>query len=162
MSYQDYFIYKGQAYGIGTKVKLARSVQFFTEGSSLSKLKNADDFKVQTYTFTHGTTDGVFTFWWKENEDPWDEKYYARSQAVVNNPNEQILEIVEAVHVELVSWQKKAINNMISGEVPADVFGGVLLYIVIMLVALIFNDRWIIWIFATVVFIWWLLNQYRT
>ena len=162
MSYQGYFIYKGRPYGIGTKVKLDRSAKFQTSGSSLTKLKGLDDFKIQIYTFTHGTTDGVFTFYWKENEDPWDWKYYASSQATIYNPDKEIIEIVEPVYVEFVPWQEKAVEDMLSGEAPVDVFGGVLMYIVVMAIASIFKGQWFIWIVVTIIFIRWLLNQYRT
>ena len=46
-------------------------------------------------------------------------------------------------------------------NVCADVFVGVLIYIVIMCIGAIFKDRWMIWIVATAIFGFWLLNQYR-
>ena len=162
MGFQEYFIYKGRPYGIGTKVKLSRTVEFHTHGTTLTQLKCHDDYKIQTYTFIRGTTDGAFTFDWKENESQFDWKYYAHSQAVIHNPDDEIIAIVEPVYVELVSWQHKAVQNMFDGKACVDVFGGVLTYITVMCIGTIFKGNWIIWIVSTIIFIKWLLNQYRT
>ena len=81
---------------------------------------------------------------------------------VINDPDEEIAKIIEPVYIKIVPWQEKSINNMISGESHSDVFGGCLIYIVIMLVGAIFNARWMIWIFATIIFIIWLLNQFKS
>jgi hypothetical protein len=162
MSFQNYFVYKGKTYGVGTKAKIVSSANFSIIRGTLTKTNSFDEVKEQIYTFTGGTTDGKFTFWWRETDDPWEQKYVARSQVTIKNPNNEILEIVEPVYVHLVSWQEKAIDNMVNKKATVDVFGGALMYVIIMLLALIFKDRWAIWIVATAIFGWWLLNQYRT
>jgi hypothetical protein len=162
MSFQNYFIYKGMAYGIGTKVKIVSSAPFFIIGAIGTKMENLDEVKNQIYTFDSGTTDGEFFFRWNEIEDQLDMKYGIRSQVQLKNLDNEILEVVEPVYVRLVSWQENAINNMFNKEVAADVFGGVLIYIVIMCIGAIFKDRLVIWLVSTAIFSWWLLNQYRT
>lgn len=160
--FQNYFIYKGKAYGIGTKVRFKQTVQFSIITPFASSCRNEAEIKNQIYTFKNGTTDGNYFFWWYETVDPWEQQYLSRSQATSRSPDDDILEIVEPVYVELVSWQQEAIQNMLDKNVCTDIFGGVLTYIVIMALAFIFEDRWAIWIVGTAIFIWWLLNQYRT
>lgn len=154
MSYKDYFIYKGVAYGVGTKVLFSEKMYqkyFFS-----SKAKN------QPHTFFESRTDGVKRFMWKEECDSWKKSEY--SVGDVHELDEEIAEIVEPVYVNLVSisWQEKTFDNMINKKVQPDVFSGVLLYIVIMLIGSIFEARILLWSFATVIFIFWLLNEYRT
>lgn len=162
MSFQNYFIYNNVAYGIGTKVKILSTVRFSIVKTIGSKIKNADEIMAQAYTFYGGTTDGKFYFRWQEIDDQFDMKYGARSQVELVNLDKEILEIIEPVYVNLVSWQEKAIDNMLNKKAVADVFGGVLIYIVVMAIGTIFQARILIWLFSTIVFIWWLLNQYRT
>lgn len=162
MSFQNYFIYKGMAYGIGTKVKIVSSAPFFVIGAIGTKMKNLDEVKNQIYTFDGGTTDGEFFFRWHEIESESDMKYGVRSQVQLKNLDSEILEIVEPVDVQIISWQENAIHNMFNKKVVADVFGGVLIYIVIMCIGAIFKDRWAIWLVSTGIFGWWLLNRYRT
>lgn len=148
--YRGYFIYKGVAYGKGTKV-------LFTE-----KVYNKPHFNIKhkdkPHTFIWGSKDGYLGFAWIHKGGP----KYGRSDVGVYNPDEEIAEIVDPVYVEPISWKKQAMNNMLSEDVHPPIFGGVLIYVVIMLVGAIFNSRWLIWIFGTAIFIWWLLNQYRT
>jgi hypothetical protein len=162
MGFQNYFIYRGQAYGIGTKVKFKPTVQFSIITPFASSYRNEAEIKNQIYTFKNGTTDKNYLFWWYETIDPWEQQHLSRSQATTRSPDDDILEIVEPVYVELIPWQQKAIQNMSDKNVCADVFGGVLTYIVIMALAMIFKDRLVIWIVSTGIFMWWLLNQYRT
>ena len=116
--------------------------------------------KDKPHTFGFGYSSGLSVFNWV---DPRGRKY-GWSGATINDTNidEEIKAIVDPIYVELVSWQQKAVENMFSGEVCTDIFGGVLIYIVVMIVGALFVDRLLIWIFATVTFIIWLLNQYRT
>jgi hypothetical protein len=161
MSFQNYFIYKNVAYGVGTKVKIISTAQFSIIRTIGSKMKNTDEIKAQIYTFSGGTTEGKFYFLWQEIDNLFDMKHGARSQVELINLDKEILEIVEPVYVKLVSWQEKAISNMLNGETVTDIFGGVLIYIVVMAIGTIFQARLLIWLFSTVVFLWWLLNQYK-
>ena len=161
-AFKDYFVYKGKAYGIGTKVKISQSANFSIIGAIGTKMKSLDEIKSQTYTFDRGTTGGEYFFSWFEIEEEWSRKHGVRSQVQSRNLENDITEIVEPVEVQLVSWQEKAINNMLGGKTVANVFGGVLIYIVVMCIGAIFQARWGIWLFSTAIFIWWLLNQYRT
>lgn len=149
--YQDYFIYKGVAYGVGTKVLFTEKIHesyYFT-----LKAKN------QPHIFSGGSSEGWYKFYWQECED-W--RRGEISQATVYNPDEEISEIVNPVYVKVASWQEQAMDNMVNQNVYPDIFGGVLLYVITMLVGIIFKDKWLIWIFGTIIFINWLLKQYRT
>jgi hypothetical protein len=161
MSFQNYFIYKDKVYGIGTKVKLKSTARFDIIGSMSTKITNINDVKNVAYTFKGGSTDGHFIFWWQEIDNNLYMKYGIKSQVTVLNPEEDIEEIVEPIEVQLVSWQQNAIQNMFDGKTITDVFGGILIYIVVMCVGAIFKGSWMIWIVATAIFIWWLLNQYK-
>ena len=105
-----------------------------------------------------GSSGGWYVFNWID-ERGWK---YGRSDATINNLDEDIKEIVEPIYVELVTWQQKALDNMINKTISPDIFGGVLLYAIAMIVGTLFIDRLLIWVFATVIFVCWLLNQYRT
>lgn len=146
---KDYFIYKGVVYGIGTKVLLSET--------GCKKHYISQKNKDKPHTFMFGSNDEMYVFNWVDHKGG----KYGSSGITTSNLDEDIKEIVEPVYVELVSWQKKALGNMINGTVHPDIFGGVLLYITVMVVGAIFIDRLLIWVFATVVFIIWLLNQYR-
>lgn len=147
----DYFIYKNVAYGIGTKVKFNANakVDYYHRPYS----------KTPVFEFVSGFDNGKKCF----NYITSDNILRARVTMQTLNPLDDVIEeIVHPVYVKLVSWQEKALDNMLNGMVSPDVFGGVLLYIVAMIVGAIFKARLLIWFFATAVFIWWLLNQYRT
>ena len=161
--FQDYFIYKGKAYGIGTKVRFKPTVQFEMCYLNNSYSKDKETIKREPHTFFRGCTNGRFEFDWCESiYNSTEYRYQAHSRVTTFHPDEDILEIVEPIEVQLVSWQRKAVQDMFSGEAVADVFGGVLIYVVVMCIGAIFKARFGIWIFSTVVFVWWLLNQYRT
>lgn len=147
---ENYFTYNGITYGIGTKVLFAESVHkkyFFTDKS-----------KNQPHMFFAGSSDGCKRFAWQECQSWKDGEY---SNIDIYNPQEDIALIVEPVYAELIPWQKAAIGNIVHKKVNPDVFGGWVLYIVVMAVGLIFNDTLSIWGFATVIFTIWLLYQYR-
>lgn len=147
----NYFIYRGVAYGVGTKVKLKEHVHYRTHNTDVAKNDN--------YVFYLGCQNGNNIFRWCGPEE---RREIFRDSIWIRNCNEDIAEIVEPVYAELIPWQKKAIQNMSNKNIHADVFGGVLMYIVVMVLALIFKDRWAIWTISTGIFVWWLLNQYRT
>lgn len=147
---ENYFIYKGIAYGVGTKVL------FTEERDQRLCYKGA---RGKPHTFVAGWSNGEKRFQWQENDD-WRKGIF--SIPYITNPDQEIKEIIEPVYANITPWQKQAINNMTSGKVHTDVFGGVLLYIDAMLVGVIFKDRWLIWIFGTIIFVIWLLKQYRT
>lgn len=151
MNYQGYFIYKGIAYGKGTTVLFSEKVH--------TKYHFSPILKEKPHEFVGGSSDGWMNFRWKEGDD-W--RYDAHSEVTVCNLEEEIIKIINPVYVELVPWQTQAVNNIINRAVCPDIFGGVLMYIITMLVGMIFNDRLIIWVCATIIFGIWLLNQYRT
>jgi hypothetical protein len=146
---KEYFIYKGVTYGIGTKILLS--------DIGCQKHYVSQKHKDKPFAFAFGYS-GKYIFGWTD-ERGWK---YGRSDATIIDLEEDIKEIVEPIYVELVPWQQQALNNMINKTVSPDVFGGIFLYIVAMIVGAIFVDRLLIWVFATVVFVVWLLNQYRT
>ena len=147
---KDYFIYKGVAYGIGTKVKLKEHVHH----QSYTCLAKDD-----VYAFYHGTQSGLHLFQWADTvQRP---KHITSLCRGIYDCDADIEEIVDPVYPQLISWQQKSVQNMFSGKACVDVFGGVLTYIVIMCIGTIFKGNWMIWIITTIVFVWWLLNQYR-
>lgn len=141
---ENFFIFKGASYGVGTQVVLKDEV--YLQRSSFTKYDNL-------FTFQFGWSDGYKEFSQKGN----------KMSVVIRNPDQEIKEIISPVAATPTTtiWQQQALENMCSGKVHADVFGGVLLYIIVMLVGAIFYDRWLIWIFSTFIFVSWLLNQYR-
>lgn len=147
---KDYFIYKNVAYGVGTKILLS---EVGCKRHYISQ-KNKD----KPLTFMFGSSGGWYIFNWID-ERGWK---YGRSDATINNLDEDIKEIIDPIYVELVPWQQKALDNMVNKTISPDVFGGVLLYAIAMIVGALFIDRLLIWVFATVVFVCWLFNQYRT
>ena len=148
---KDYFIYNGVAYGVGTKVRLKEHAHC----KSYVYLVKDD-----IYEFYHGTQSGLCLFRWADTiERP---KHITSLCRNIYDCNVDIKEIVEPVYPQFVSWQQKAIQDMSNKKVCVDVFGGVLIYLVIMCIGAIFKDRWGIWLVSTVIFSWWLLNQYRT
>lgn len=160
MSHQDYFIYKNTAYGVGTKVVLSDLANSYIH--TIPQRKTVEEVKYMPHSFRGGSTSGVFNFtWYEDGYNQYHSKYYCYSQATVHDPNKEIAEIVEPVYVELVSWQKKGLINMIDGTIRPDIFGGVLLYILVVVLGTLFFARLTIWIFATTIFILWLLNQYK-
>lgn len=147
---REYFVYKGVMYGIGTKVLLS--------DIGCKKHYVSEKNKNKPHTFRFGSNDGWYIFNWIDEGGA----RYGRSNVTIYDLNEDIKEIIEPVYVKFVPWQEKALENMINKKVSSDIFGGALLYTIIMIIGAIFIDRWLIWIFATAIFIIWLLNQYRT
>lgn len=149
---REYFIYKGVKYGIGTKVLLS--------DVGCKRHYISQKHKDMPHTFGFGDTNGVSSFNWRHPNGG----RYGLSNATILDCylDEDIKEIVEPVYVEFISWQKKAINNMMDGKIHPDIFGGAVLYILVMVVGALFYARLTIWVIATITFIIWLLNQYRT
>ena len=141
----DYFIYKGAVYGPGTIVKVKKEVI-----ERLYLTKNG-----QEYIFKSSLDNGSNIF------DPCNRSYKYYSSISISDYEEDIEEIIKPVYVELVPWPKAAFYNMMSGEVKADVAGGIIIYILVMVGSLIFNEWFLIWGCATLYFIFWLLSQYR-
>ena len=147
----DYFVYKGVAYGVGTKVLLNESVHL--------RFYNTTRAKDRLYTFVCSSSNGYNLFRGEGSGDP--KEQWLCGQIRLANYDEDIKKVIYPVHTEIVSWQKKALDNMVNQTVCPDIFGGVLLYIIIMIVGALFFARLTIWIFATITFIVWLLNQYK-
>lgn len=146
----DYFIYHGVAYGPGTKVLL----------SDEFALKYSPIIKNTPHIFTASYSDGYNIFHIQDNS----KKSGLGYSIEIGNYDEDIKEIIYPVYANTqhTSWQKQAINNMMYGKFHANIFGGVVIYLTVMLVGTIFYDRWLIWIAATIIFINWVLNQYRS
>lgn len=143
---EDYFIYNGVAYGVGTIVLFSDELNYH------DKRKNIP------HIFTSGFKDGYKRFQAKDDST----KSGMGGGIRIYNPDKEIEQIVYPMPVNKTPWQKQAINNMMSGKFHADIFGVVVIYFTVMLVGTIFYDRWLIWITATIIFINWVLNQYRS
>lgn len=150
-SRREYFTYRGVKYGIGTKVLLSDI------GCKKHYISQLHRDKPLEYGFTCDGCRNIFG--WIDERG----RKYGCSDATIHDYDLEIdiKEIVKPVYVELVSWQKKAVENMVSSDVYADIFGGVIIYIAVMLIGTIFYERFMIWATATVIFVVWLLNQYR-
>lgn len=146
----DYFVYKGVSYGVGTKV-------IFTD-QFYYKYYYTDDAKDKAYTFVSGFNDGVCLFHWDECND---KGSIFNSMIELLNPDEDIQKIIHPIYANLVPWQYQAVDNIIKRNVKPDIFGGCFLYAAVMIVGILFIDRWLIWIASTTIFINWLLKQYR-
>ncbi len=127
MSVPRYFVYKGVYYDVGTRVKLKTRWAGVVETTFLG---------YQTY-----------------------DCYLQRAGAT---PDEYIVEIIESVYYIPPPEPKPKKANIFfrtgSGSAAHndDVFHGFLLYLAVMLGGIIFNDRWLIWIMATMVYFGWL------
>lgn len=147
---KDYFIYQGVTYGVGTKVLLSEQ--------GCKKHYIAERNKGKLHTFMFGSSGGYYVFNWVDDRGG----KYGSSGITTYNLEEDIKAIVDPVYVELVSWQQKALYNIKNKTVSPDIFGGVLLYAIAMIGGALFTDMLLIWVFSTVIFLCWLLNQYRT
>lgn len=122
----EYFLrYKGKCYDVGTKLK------FKFCGSILEGVVEWISHNHIYIRLTDGTGWTLSKVWPLDNT---------------------ILEIIEPVYY--VEPPKKPVKV---GTPPPmeDVFVGWMWYIAIMVVGIIFNDRWLIWIFATIIFFTW-------
>lgn len=147
----DYFTYKGTIYGVGTKVILKDSVHYKFYNTNKSK----DDLFEFTGNFTNGYN--VFQKEWYNNKGK-----RVVSQIKIDNFDQDIERIVYPVYGQPAPWYEKSFDNMVNKKVQPDIFGGCLTYVIVMIVGAIFINRWLIWIFSTMIFIGWLLNQFRT
>lgn len=129
MSRNRCFLYKEQYYDVGTKVKIKTR----WHGEVVATFLGYDEF------------DNVL-------------KYEIPVGAQIEN---YIVEIIEPVYYQGSkpnAYKKSSIFTRTgSGSASSsdDVFHGLLLYIAVMLGGIIFNDRWLIWIAATVIFFGW-------
>lgn len=126
--------YKGHDYMPGTKVLLKTKYKGQVATTYLGRSK------YERYQF-EGLALGDFAF----GMDP---EYF-------------IVEIIEPVYYKEppIDESKKA-NILVrtgsgSWDSHDDVFHGLLLYIVVMIGGIIFKDRWLIWIMATIIFFGW-------
>lgn len=149
---KGYFFYKGVAYGAGTKVRLKSHVHI--------KNFNTDYIKNDIYVFYDSRQSGINMFRWCDTVSR--PQHYKVHQINICNCDEDIEEIVEPIYPQIVSWQEKAVNNMFDPGFVSDSFGGVLTFIIVMLVGTIFKERFMIWIIGTAIFSLWLLYQHRT
>ena len=129
MSNKRCFQYNGQYYDIGTKVILK------------TKYKG----EVITTYLGDGRFDGFSIYDYPSGVPS---KYY-------------IKEIIEPIYYQEDSIEESKKSNIFirtgSGSWGAhdDIFHGLLLYVAVMLGGIIFNDRWLIWIAATIIFFGW-------
>ena len=129
MSLSYYLYYKGRYYDVGTIVKI----------------------RTRYKGIIHSTYEGNGNF----------EGVSKYSRGGGPDPESYIVEIVKPVYyIPPEPEQPKKANIFVrSGSGSSahndDIFHGLLLYIVVMLVGTIFKDRWLIWIFATIFFFGW-------
>ena len=147
----DYFIYKNMAYGVGTKVKFNNNVKIDYYHRPYSK--------TPIFEFVKGFDNGEKHFNYVTSDNV---QRASVTMQTSTSLDDVIEEIIHPVYVKPVSWQEKSLDNMLNKTVSPDIFGGVLLYMIAMIAGALFIDRLLIWVFATVIFIFWLLNQYRT
>lgn len=131
----DYFEYKGVKYGVGTKVLVK--------------------------DLCYGQTKATF-YGWQAYGSFRDSRFDCGIS--INDIDKKIIEIIEPVYwspTEDVSSNYGEKSNIFtrsgSGSWQSDdeITYGLIWYIVIMLIGTIFNDRWIIWIAATIIFFSW-------
>lgn len=133
MNAPQYFEYKGQKYGYGTKLKVMTRYWGVVETTYLGGRKY----------------DGV---------SPYD-------LALGSSPESYIIEIIKPIYYIPPSKQENKKSSVFtrtgsgSWQSDDDVFHGLLLYIAVMLGGVIFNDRWLIWIMATIIFFSWKANK---
>ena len=126
MSIPRHFEYKGQKYDIGTKVKLK--------------------------TRWSGIVETTFRGY---------NQYDCLLERAGATPDDYIVEIIEPVYyVEPEPTPHKKVNIFFrtgSGSAAHndDVFYGFLLYLFVMIGGVIFKDRWLIWIMATIIYFGW-------
>ena len=123
----EYFLrYKGKCYDVGTQLKFKVFSNIILEGTIISFSHN------QIYIrLTDGTTWKLSKVWPLDNT---------------------IIEIVKPVYY---TEPQKPIGKYGTPPPMEDVFVGWMWYIAIMAVGIIFKDRWLIWIFATIIFFAW-------
>ena len=145
---KNYFTYKGVHYGYGTVVKFKPEVYKGLAGAT--KLKGV-------FEFYEGLTNGYLKF---KSTD----KEVSKAGMMGDwNPNDVIECIIKPVYVELQPVWKKALENY-SKATPEHkhlAFPGTAIYIIVMLVGTLFNDRWLIYIAATIIYFNYWVNQYR-
>ena len=123
------FQYNGRYYDVGTKVVLR--------------------------TMYNG--DVVTTYLGYRKFEGYDVGYYLSGM----RPEQYIKEIIAPVYYQEPPIDESEKNNILfstgsgSAEHNDDVFHGFLLYLAVMLGGILFNDRWLIWIMATIVYFSW-------
>ncbi len=133
MSIQQYFEYKGQKYGYGTKLKVRTRYWGIVETTYLGDRR----------------FDGLTAY----------------DLAVGPNPESYIVEIIEPVYYMEPELEPGKQANIFfrtgsgSAQHDDDVFHGFLLYLAVMIGGIIFKDRWLIWIMATIVYFTWLKKK---
>ena len=134
----NYFIYNGVKYTTGTMVKLKSPTSQDSNGFGVEFRRRVVDDTEHTYC----VVDGKYTM-------------------EIPNFEDSIECIVIPVLYEEISAIDSAYNNFISKKKNPDVFNGTLWYIIIMIIAVIFYDRIIIWTGATVIWFLWMINKYK-
>lgn len=132
---KEYFEYKGVKYGIGTRV-LAKDL-------------------------CYGSSEAVFVGW--KNFGSFKSDKPTMSRITVNDIDTNIIKIIDPVYwapPEEENAQEKKGNIFTrtgsgSWQSADEIAYGLIWYIVIMVVGTIFNDRWLIWIAATITFFTW-------
>ena len=132
----DYFEYKGVKYGIGTKVLVK--------------------------DLCYGSSEAVFTGW--KSFKSFESDRPTISRITIDDINTHIIKIIEPVYwqpPEDIPTNRGKKSNIFtrtgsgSWQSADEVTYGLIWYIVIMLIGAIFNDRWIIWTAATIIFFSW-------
>ena len=132
MSKNRCFQYKGQYYDVGTKVILKTKY----EGEKLTTYSGYSPYVGYCFDGSGQIMSDVFL-------------------------EKRIIEIVEPVYYQEPPPDKSKQENILfrtgsgSAEHDDDVFHGFLLYLAVMIVGVIFKDRWLIWIVATLIYFGW-------
>ena len=127
----EYFLrYKGQLYDVGTKIR------FRTGLAEWHREQEGVIVAFFTNTFLVKCSDG-----------------HTEELSHFKPLERMIIEIVEPVYYTGPVPQSH--NHSINPPEYNDLFVGTVWYIVIMAVGLFFNDRWLIWIFASIYFFLW-------
>ena len=146
---KKYFTYRGKNYGYGTIVKLKPEVY-----QGLVRISNCDG----VLEFYEGLSNGICKF--RVVTDEISKKSSIHLKMPLENTIEYIVEPVEIVPQP--TWQNALENysRTPKGTRP-DVTQGVIIYIAVLLLTAIFNDRIGLWIIETILFFIYLINAYR-
>ena len=147
---QNWFEYKGRYYGYGTIVKLKPEVYRGIIGVERRK---------GVMKFTEGLTNGNMRFVGAYNLEGWSKTGISG----VWNPNNIIEYIIDPVYVEPQPAWKQAIQNY--KNAPSEhkhlAFPGTIVYIAVLVVGVLFHERILIWVMATIIYCGYWINKYR-
>ena len=150
-NYSDYFVYHGNKYKKGTKIELTEyainkfSLFILENGNIVTFVRNVygrqDLISCLTKRFCYDKNNWIYF--------PPDDMHIKR---IIKEPVEQI---VKKSDVE------SAITNFKEKKKSPDIFYQCVAYVCIMAVSVIFIHGWALMLIETIIFIKWLVNQYK-